>query len=98
NLPFTMNPAQISNDGVKSEILLADTSYGQGELLMSPIQQAIAYSAIANDGKMPYPKLDTKEKAGKETQATEAASANQVKAALVKTVSDPAGTAHALQI
>ncbi|EAF0745603.1 penicillin-binding transpeptidase domain-containing protein [Listeria monocytogenes] len=98
NLPFTMKPAQISNDGLNSEILLADTSYGQGELLMSPIQQAIAYSAIANDGKMPYPKLDTKEKAGKETQATEAKSANQVKAALVKTVSDPAGTAHALEI
>ncbi len=47
---------------------------------------------------MPYPKLDTKEKAGKETQTTEAKSANQVKAALVKTVSDPAGTAHALEI
>lgn len=98
NLPFTMEPAQISNDGLNSDILLADTSYGQGELLMSPIQQAIAYSAIANNGKMPYPKLDIKEQAGKTTQATEAASANQVTAALIKTVSDPAGTAHNLQI
>lgn len=98
NLPFTMEPAQISNDGLNSDILLADTSYGQGELLMSPIQQAIAYSAIANNGKMPYPKLDTKEAAGKSTQATEATSANQVKDALIKTVSDPAGTAHGLEI
>lgn len=98
NLPFTMEPAQISNDGLNSDILLADTSYGQGELLMSPIQQAIAYSAIANNGKMPYPKLDTKEATGKSTQATEATSANQVKDALIKTVSDPAGTAHGLEI
>ncbi|PZG33330.1 penicillin-binding protein [Listeria ivanovii] len=98
NLPFTMEPAQISNDGLNSDILLADTSYGQGELLMSPIQQAIAYSAIANNGKMPYPKLDIKEATGKFTQATEATSANQVKDALIKTVSDPAGTAHGLEI
>ncbi|EFR98117.1 Penicillin-binding protein 2 [Listeria ivanovii subsp. londoniensis] len=98
NLPFTMEPPQISNDGLNSDILLADTSYGQGELLMSPIQQAIAYSAIANNGKMPYPKLDTKEATGKSTQATEATSANQVKDALIKTVSDPAGTAHGLEI
>lgn len=33
--------------------LLADTSYGQGELLVSPLQMALVYSAIANGGVMP---------------------------------------------
>ena len=35
DLPIAMNPAQISNeDSFNSEILLADTGYGQGELLL----------------------------------------------------------------
>ena len=36
DLPIAMNPAQISNDkSFNSEILLADTGYGQGELLIN---------------------------------------------------------------
>ncbi|WP_239257147.1 penicillin-binding protein PBP4(5) [Listeria ilorinensis] len=98
DLPFTMEPAQISNDGLNSEILLADTSYGQGELLMSPVQQAVAYSAIANKGQMPGPKLVDSAKQGDPKQAVKASSAQTVSDALKKTVSDPAGTAHGLQI
>lgn len=42
-----MNPAQISNeDSFNSDILLADTGYGQGELLITPIQQAAMYSVL----------------------------------------------------
>lgn len=96
NLPFSMEPAQISNDGLNTDILLADTSYGQGELLMSPVQQAVAYTAIANGGKMVYPKLAAGEKQLAAKQAIKAESADLVKDALVKTVSDPAGTAHKL--
>jgi peptidoglycan glycosyltransferase len=33
--------------------LLADTSYGQGELLVSPLQMALIYATIANGGVMP---------------------------------------------
>ncbi|EMG29358.1 penicillin-binding protein [Listeria fleischmannii 1991] len=96
NLPFSMEPAQISNNGLNTDILLADTSYGQGELLMSPVQQAVAYTAIANGGKMVYPKLAAGEKQLAAKQAIKTESANLVKDALVKTVSDPAGTAHKL--
>lgn len=96
NLPFSMEPAQISNDGLNTDILLADTSYGQGELLMSPVQQAVAYTAIANGGKMVYPKIAAGEKQLAAKQAIKTESANLVKDALVKTVSDPAGTAHKL--
>lgn len=33
--------------------LLADTSYGQGELLVSPLQMALVYATVANGGVMP---------------------------------------------
>ena len=53
-----MNSAQISNDkSFNSEILLADTGYGQGELLINPIQQAAMYSVFANQGSLVYPRL-----------------------------------------
>ncbi|AQY49874.1 penicillin-binding protein [Listeria weihenstephanensis] len=98
DLPFNMEPAQISNDGIKSDILLADTAYGQGELLMSPIQQAVAYTPFANNGKMVYPKLRETEETKAAKDSMSAATANTVKSALVQAVSKPEGTAHKLQI
>ncbi|EUJ20588.1 penicillin-binding transpeptidase domain-containing protein [Listeria aquatica] len=98
HLPVDMKAAQISNDGLKSEILLADTAYGQGQLLMSPIEQAAAYSAIANGGKTVYPKLTVSQQVKNPEQAVKKESADIVKEALVKTVSDPNGTAHGLAV
>ncbi|MDN6027936.1 MAG: cell division protein FtsI, partial [Lacticaseibacillus paracasei] len=58
DLPLTMKKAQISNSGkLASETLLADTAYGQGQLLLSPIEQAAMYSTIANGGTMQQPTL-----------------------------------------
>lgn len=58
DLPIAMNPAQISNgDKFDSEILFADTAYGQGQLLISPIEQATMYSIFPNNGTLVYPKL-----------------------------------------
>ena len=96
-LPLTMEPAQISNeDTFGSEILLADTAYGQGQLLMSPIQMATNFSLLANDGVLTYPKLlvdsetKTKEVFKKETIDT-------IKPMLVEVVTATEGTAHALE-
>lgn len=96
-LPLTMEPAQISNEEkFGSEILLADTAYGQGQLLMSPIQMAVNYSVFANDGVLTYPNLivdsevKTKEVFEKETIDT-------IKPMLVEVVTAPEGTAHALK-
>ncbi|WP_430612782.1 penicillin-binding transpeptidase domain-containing protein [Enterococcus sp. DIV0876] len=96
DLPFAMNPAQISNeDPFDSEILLADTGYGQGQLLMNPIQQAATYSVFANQGTLVYPKLlldaETKDKT-----VFKAETITQINEDLAAVVSDENGTAHAL--
>ncbi len=51
--------SQISNDNTLSkEILLADTGYGQGEILMSPLDMALAYSTLGNNGDIMKPRLN----------------------------------------
>ncbi|HEV8535052.1 MAG TPA: penicillin-binding protein 2 [Candidatus Limnocylindria bacterium] len=51
---------QLSQSGsIDRPTLLADTSYGQGELLVSPLQMALIYATIANGGVMPTPHCAT---------------------------------------
>lgn len=55
---YPMTNSSISNNGsLNSEILLADTGYGQGELMVTPLNMALAYSALANDGNIMNPRL-----------------------------------------
>lgn len=96
DLPIAMNPAQISNeDSFNSDILLADTGYGQGELLLNPIQQAAIYSVFANQGKLVYPRL-VKEAEQKDKEVFKAETIDQIIQDLTAVVSDPNGTAHSL--
>lgn len=65
-LPFEypMQESQISNDGsLNKEILLADTGYGQGEIMVTPLHVALAYSALANNGNIMQPRLVISENA-----------------------------------
>lgn len=96
NVSIPMTPAQISNDEIKSDILLADTAYGQGQLLINPIQQATMYSVFANNGTLVYPQLVQTENVKKQDNIISKTAANQVKEALVQTVDNPEGTAHTL--
>lgn len=60
---FPISTSQISNDGKLDEILLANTSYGQGQIEMSSLHLAIAYTPFMNDGNMTKPNLlDTEKK------------------------------------
>src|SRR5699024_12273424 len=59
DLPINIEVAQITNSGsFDSEHLLADTAFGQGQLLMSPLHQAVFYSPFANEGTLVFPKLE----------------------------------------
>lgn len=98
SLPLHQGKAQISNSGkLASDTLLADTAYGQGQLLLSPIQQAAMYSSIANGGAMQQPTL-IKNQAATRTTVFDQSDANAVKTALTHVVSDATGTAHGLAI
>ena len=97
DLPISMNPAQISNeDSFNSDILLADTGYGQGELLINPIQQAAMYSVFTNNGTLVYPKLIAdKETKDKKNVISETA-VQTIVPDLREVVQDVNGTAHSL--
>ena len=50
--------SSVSRTGIiESDILLADSGYGQGEILMNPVHLAAIYAAFVNDGSMIEPWL-----------------------------------------
>lgn len=60
--PLSLTKSQYANNGdISDEKLLADSGYGQGEILVNPIHMASIYSAFANDGNMIKPYLEVKE-------------------------------------
>ncbi|WP_449620854.1 penicillin-binding transpeptidase domain-containing protein [Robertmurraya sp. Marseille-Q9965] len=95
NLPFPVKPSQLANDGIKTEVQLADSAYGQGEVLMSPIHLATIYSAVLNEGDMFYPHLLKNEepKIWKEG-LIEHETVNLLKENLRQVVEDPGGSGH----
>ena len=59
--PLTLAKSQYaSNNGttIEGETKLADSGYGQGDLLVNPIHMAAIYSAFANDGNMIKPRIE----------------------------------------
>ena len=55
---YPMENSQISNDGeINRDILLADTGYGQGEVMVTPLNIALFYSTLSNEGNMMQPRL-----------------------------------------
>jgi len=66
-LDFTLDtaPSQVTNPESKlTTTLLASTSFGQGELLATPLQMAAVAAAIANDGVLVAPHLGLSEMDG----------------------------------
>lgn len=59
-LDFTLETAasQVYAPGSElSQVLLASTAFGQGELLATPLQMAVVAAVIANDGELARPRL-----------------------------------------
>jgi len=55
-----VSKGQISGNGqLDRPILVADTSFGQGELLVSPLQMALVAATIARGGSLPIPHYAT---------------------------------------
>ena len=63
-IDFEMNLAKSkysNSDTISSEGQLANSGYGQGEILVNPIHMASIYSAFANSGNMVKPYLEYRE-------------------------------------
>lgn len=59
-VPFEikMSQSQYDNDGeITDEIQLADSGYGQGQVLANPLHLAVMYTAFSNNGSMLQPYL-----------------------------------------
>ena len=90
-----------NNEKIESETLLADSGYGQGQILVNPIHMASIYSAFANDGNMIKPYIEYKENAQTEYLVENAFSkeaANIIKDDLIQVVENPEGTAKDMKI
>lgn len=95
--PLGMTHSQYSNgDSMETEIQLADSGYGQGQMLVNPLHLATIYSAFVNDGSMIQPYLEEKDTPGQiwiEGAFTKEA-ADTVREDLIQVISDSGGTGH----
>ena len=60
SLPYELGAARsqlYSRGSVMDNKLLADSGYGQGQVLVTPLQLAAMFSAFANNGDMPTPRI-----------------------------------------
>ena len=98
-IPFelALNKSQYINKNQKvSDQLIADSGYGQGQILMNPLQLASIYSAFVNNGSIYQPhivqgqtKTWIKNVFSKETTKT-------IKEDLINAIADENGTGHAI--
>lgn len=99
-LPFeiSMSASQYSNtEHIDAEVQLADSGYGQGQILMNPLHLASIYTAFCNEGDVIKPYLVYQEDAKAETWISgvfSSETANTVLEGMVKVVNDPNGTGY----
>lgn len=102
NLNLGLSTSKISNSGeIKTEIGLADSGYGQGEILVNPVHMASIYSAFVNDGNMVKPYIEYKDNAQAEYLKENAFSkeaSDIVKEDLIQVIENPEGTANDMKI
>lgn len=100
-LPFeiVMSPSQYSNtEHIETEIQLADSGYGQGQILMNPLHLACLYTAFGNGGNVVKPYLTYKEEPQAEIWLPNIFTADiaaQVLEGMRKVVNHPEGTGYA---
>lgn len=99
---FSTSKSQYSNtDKIVSEAKIADSGYGQGEVLVNPIHMASIYSAFENEGNMIKPYLEYKENKDAEYLVENAFSkeaASEIKEGLIQVVENPTGTGHDVKV
>ncbi|CAM3790905.1 penicillin-binding transpeptidase domain-containing protein [Alkalicoccus chagannorensis] len=91
--PLPLQEAQLANDDtIDEDILLADTGYGQGQVLSSPVHMAGLYTTFT-DGAMTEPVLLMDDEA-EASQPLEEETLGIIRDTLASVVQDPDGTAY----
>ena len=104
DFPLTLAKSQYaSNNGnsIEGETKLADSGYGQGDILVNPIHMAAIYSAFANDGNMIKPRIEYDESKNGEILIENAftkEAADTIENDLIQVVENPEGTANDMKI
>ncbi|MBV7276822.1 penicillin-binding transpeptidase domain-containing protein [Clostridium sp. PL3] len=95
---YAMSKSQFDADGdIKDEIQLADSGYGQGEILLNPLHLAVIYSSFVNNGNMIKPYLKYNGTGKTEIWKSNVFSkdvANTILKDLTQVVENPEGTGH----
>jgi penicillin-binding protein 3 len=96
--PFPLETSKIGALG--SEIALADSGYGQGQIQMSIVHLMASYTPFVNGGNMLKPVLLMDDQKSQVLKASLVSSGNAatISGMLRKVVGDPGGTAHAADI
>ncbi len=100
-IPFeiAMSKSQYSNtETIETEIQLADSGYGQGQILVNPLHMACIYTAFSNEGNIVNPYLVYRQEEKPQDWISNAFSENTtnlVLESLKKVVNDPHGTGYA---
>lgn len=101
DLPFeiVMVQSQYSNtENIETEVQLADSGYGQGQILVNPLHMACIYTAFCNEGNVVKPSLIYNREAETKYWIPNAFSVNNVNLVLEgikKVVNDSHGTGYA---
>ena len=96
--PVIMQTSEFSGkEHISSEIQLADSGYGQGDMLVNPLHLAMIYSAFLNQGDVIEPVLEYKKNLNPEIWIPSAFSeetASIILDDLKNVIKDPNGTGH----
>lgn len=99
-IPFEygLQTSQITSDGkIKDDMQLADSGYGQGQVLMNPVQLASIYTCFVNNGNIIAPYLDSSKGTPGKVLKSKAFSQNTVNTVLNdlgQVVANPEGTGY----
>jgi len=101
NIKYPFPKASLSNHGIKNEIQLADSGYGQGEVVMTPLHLALAYTPFLNEGVLISPVLEYQEGEAVGSSGISVISADTAKliqSMLADVVNNPGGTGYGARI
>ena len=100
DFPISMSASQFAeNNKFASEVQLADSGYGQGQVLVNPLHMASIYSAFVNEGNMIKPQIeisDTREYLVENAFSKEAS--NEIREDMIQVVDNSNGTGHEAKI